>query len=118
MDRDFIYRVFRWNMERDNLEFNPRNEYLMLKEELDEFLEAVIEGDIVKMVDAAADLSFVAHGTIAKATGGDLNKVYDILKVVADANDAKGTAKDENGKIIKHKEFVNPEKRIEEILGV
>jgi len=36
-----------------------------LQEEVDEFVEAYLEGDLPKMADALVDLNYISHGTAA-----------------------------------------------------
>ena len=127
-----INRPVQWNKERDNLEFNLRREVKMLAEELyemcgysrheskelsEEFVEENIDMhfDTVygipedfpsddSIIDAAGDLLFIAAGTIGK-----MGLVpSEILERICNHNDAKGTKKDADGKIIKDETFVEP----------
>ena len=111
---DALTNIMDWNEERELLQYNPRLEYSMLKEELDEYLQAIIDGDEVAQADALADIHFVVVGSLFKQTGDPL-KVLDIFSAVEMANRQKG--KDtKSGKIVKPDNFIGPEKRIKEIL--
>lgn len=70
----------------------------------------------IHQADALADSIFVAVGSLYKLTGS-MDKTLKILQAVIDANQEKGSEKDENGKIIKPVGFVPPEDRIKEILN-
>jgi predicted HAD superfamily Cof-like phosphohydrolase len=111
---DYITAVVDWNEERELLKYNPRLEYTMLAEELNEYLEAIVEGDEVAQADALGDIIFVAIGSLSKMTGS-LLKTIEILQAIEIANRQKG--KDtKSGKIVKPAKFIGPEKRIKEIL--
>lgn len=70
----------------------------------------------VNQADALADTIFVAVGSLFKLTGSAA-KTMKIIEAVIEANQEKGSEKDENGKIIKPEGFVPPEARIKEILN-
>lgn len=57
------------------------------------------------LVDAIGDIIFIAIGTIYKL-GYD---PVDVLTIICDHNDTKGSLKDADGKIIKDESFVEPE---------
>lgn len=113
--KDFIEEVAEWNTVRDNLNYSPSLEYSMLDEELEEYMEAGVTGDIVGQADALADILVVAAGGLAKLCGGDIDKVQDILLVVTAANNLKLEEKIE-GKIQKGPNWIAPEPLIREIL--
>jgi predicted HAD superfamily Cof-like phosphohydrolase len=105
-----------WNAIRGNTEYYPVLEGGMLDEELDEFLDAYNNNDIVEQADALADIIFVAVGALYKLTGADETKVLDILHAVTEANNLK--PKDRvDGKIIKGADYKEPQPKIAEILG-
>lgn len=114
---DFIQEVADWNESRDNLNYSPRLEAEMLLEELEEYVEAAKEGDIVGEADALADLLVVAAGALFKLCRGDVHKVQDILLAVTAANNTKSSTKNEDGKITKPLNFVGPESMLEDILN-
>ena len=113
MTDNLIERVSSWNYVRDNVEYNPDLEYDMLFEELEEYGVAREEVD---QLDALCDIIFVAVGGMYKLLGTG-EKVKEALDIVCDANDSKGTKKDDNGKIIKNKDFINPEPLLEKLLN-
>ena len=108
--------VSAWNEERDNLNYNPLLEHKMIKEELNEYREAIIAGDDVGEADALADIAWVAIGSLFKKVNGDLDAIHSIFSAVSTANNAKGKDKT-NGKITKPKNFKGPEKEIRRILN-
>ena len=108
-----IREICDWNEVRDNLTYNKELEEAMLREELIEYLEAE---DIVDEADALADIMFVCAGSLYKLTGGDSQKVEDILLAVTAANNLKPTKKDSDGKIVKGDKYVKPEPMIKKIL--
>lgn len=125
MGRELFDRIIKWNSDRENMGFNHLNETKMLAEELFEFcgysrqaakdagkeFAKKYSGDATKeinksdLADAAGDLIFISIGTIAKL-GLD---PYEVLKRICDHNDAKGSKKDADGKIIKNDDFKEPE---------
>ena len=113
----FVDEVCMWNIERDNLKYDPAAEYAMLDEEVEEYLEASITGNKIGSADALADTAVVAIGGLCKLCGGDIQKVKEILMAVTSANNTKKSDKNSKGKIVKPKNFVGPEGMIEKILG-
>lgn len=150
-----IEQIMKWNIDRDNLDYDPANEYGMIQEEVTEYAHSYIKTvgealgiDIlthkaeseeeneelnlkiaeilddpgfglewkVHQADALADTIFVAVGSLFKLTG-DVQKTFDILQAVTDANAEKGSDKDANGKVIKPAGFIPPEDRIRDILN-
>jgi len=61
-----IQDIVKLNEERYGLTFEPYNEYKKLKEEYNEFLEAIFNDDIHEMIDALNDIIVVAIGAIRK----------------------------------------------------
>jgi len=112
---DFIEEVANWNIVRDNLRYSPSLEYSMLDEELNEYMEAGITGDVVGQADALADILVVAAGGLVKLCKGNIDKVQDILLAVTAANNLKPEEK-VDGKIIKGDKYIAPEPMIKEIL--
>ena len=112
---DFIEEVGNWNIVRDNLRYSPSLEYSMLDEELNEYMEAGITGDVVGQADALADILVVAAGGLVKLCKGNIDKVQDILLAVTAANNLKPEEK-VDGKIIKGDKYIAPEPMIKEIL--
>lgn len=66
---------------------NPQLEYTLLKEELDEYIKAVLSNDVVEVKDALADLMVVLYGTILKH--GLEDEFSGILKEVCKSNMSK-----------------------------
>jgi hypothetical protein len=56
-------RIISWNASRNNFNFNKKNEYDMLAEELKEFTEAI---SVEEEVDALCDIIVVAVGALNK----------------------------------------------------
>lgn len=122
MTKDIFENIINWNKERDNLNFNHTTEIKMLAEELFEFCgysrekAKMLSKDFISnhncnkeisksdLADAAGDLIFIAVGTIAKL---GLNP-YEVMTKICEHNNAKGKAKDSDGKIIKNSNFIEP----------
>ena len=132
-------RIKDWNQSRNNLDFEMRREVKMIAEELFEAMlytreEAKTESEEFAvyafdnynalmynhdtndsytrllydsdMADAFGDILFIAIGSLIKL-GYDPEKV---LLNICDHNDAKGSSKDKDGKIIKDTStFVEPQ---------
>lgn len=113
---DFVNEVADWNINRDNLRYSPSLEYSLLDEEVNEYMEAGITGDLVGQADALADIAVVALGGLTKLCNGNVLAVQDILLAVTAANNTKSSTKDSNGKITKPANFVGPERMIKDIL--
>jgi len=116
-DTVWVEEVQNWNETRDNLNYNKRLEADMLLEELQEYVDAAIEGDIVAEADALADILVVATGALYKLCDGDAYKFDDIMLAVTAANNTKSDTKNSAGKITKPKDFKGPEDMIEVILN-
>ena len=143
---------------RNNNVCNPPFDLALNTEEIKEFYKALVNSDLVEMVDAYADTKFVYYGilyklgnltTSYKAINIDsfkkivedtiynlkyirmqLESMYQILytfkiytdildkafDIVCDANEQKGTVKNEYGKTIKGSKWVNPAESIKELL--
>jgi len=115
---NFTEEVYDWNITRENLRYSPSLEYSMLDEELNEYMEAGIIGDIVGEADALADIAVVALGGLIKLCGGNKGAAEDILLAVTAANNTKASKKNADGKITKPDNFVGPESMIKEILDI
>ena len=143
---------------RNNNVCNTPFDLALNTEEIKEFYKALVNSDLVEMVDAYADTKFVYYGilyklgnltTSYKAINIDsfkkivedtiynlkyirmqLESMYQILytfeiytdildkafDIVCDANEQKGTVKNEYGKTIKGSKWVNPAEAIKELL--
>ena len=143
---------------RNNNVCNTPFDLALNTEEIKEFYKALVNGDLVEMVDAYADTKFVYYGILYKlgnlttsysAINIDsfkeivedtiynlkyirmqLESMYQILytfkiytdildkafDIVCDANEQKGTVKNEYGKTIKGSKWVNPAESIKELL--
>ena len=112
----WVQEIQDWNADRDNLRYTSSLEYAMLDEEINEYMEAGITGDVVGQADALADIIVVAVGGLYKLCDGDDYKFDDIMLAVTAANNTKSSTKDENGKIVKPYNFTGPESMIEDIL--
>ncbi len=85
----------------------------MLQEELDELKNAKTDVD---RWDALNDLEFVLTGSKMKM-GLSPEQIVEGYEIVVSANESKGSAKDENGKIIKDRSnFIEPEPKLQKIL--
>lgn len=165
--KQFI-RVAKWNDglvpeelgggTRNNNVCNPPFDLALNTEEVKEFYKALVNGDLVEMVDAYADTKFVYYGILYKLgnlttsyeainidsfkkTVDDtiynlkyirmqLESMYQILytfevytdilnkafDIVCEANEQKGTVKNEYGKTIKGSKWVNPAEAIKKLL--
>ena len=112
----WFQRVYEWNRDRQNLEYNAALEHRMLTEELKEYADGVSLIDRVEQVDAICDLIFVALGTLVKMEyqwGFDVTKA---MEAVLDANDDKPKER-VNGKIIKGNKWRDPKEKIAELVN-
>ena len=103
---DILQLVFQWNAERNNTTYDRTLEVKMLIEELQEYVEAETD---VEELDAIADLLIVAAGTLFKFSEKHGIEPLEALRIVCNANDAKGTDKDSHGKIRKPNWFSKPD---------
>ena len=103
-------RIFNWNYDRDNMEYDKLHEEAMIFSELMEYLEATDKANEAKEI---ADVIFVAVGTLVKYVGPD--KAERIMNVVMEHNEQKGSEK-VDGKVIKKGVEWKAEDRIQEIL--
>lgn len=113
---NIIEEIQQWNCDRGNYTYNNKLEYAMLDEEVEEYLEACLEGDLVAQADALADTIFVAVGSLFKLCGNDRVKFDDIMIAVTSANNLKGKTKSTEGKVTKPEGFEGPEKMIAKVL--
>jgi hypothetical protein len=140
-----INRVVDWNKERNGFELNSDLEVDMLREEVVEYFDAeeyvdrvdavcdiifVAIGTISKATYAfhmaseelLSPVDFVLTDFVGRtqAEGIDLELlvplISECLSVVIEANEQKGTEKDENGKVKKPEGFVPPEETIAKII--
>lgn len=88
----------------------------LLKEEIDEYAQANSSGDIVEVVDAAADILYLAFGLVIQ------HGLQDIIEEVFDAVQASNMSKlgedgspiyREDGKVLKGPDFFTPTRSIE-----
>ena len=103
---DFVERIFEWNKARDNTNFTTSLEALMLVEEVEEMAEAQTDAGLL---DAVADIMFVAVGTLFKACKKYGIEPDALMAIVCDANDKKGRKKNSEGKILKAADFEKPD---------
>ena len=129
---NLFQRIHTWNALRDNLTFNHYTATKILSEELFEFclygnieakahsvefaedyafrhdndliVQEMIEANKGDLVDALGDLIFIAIGDIYKLGF----EPEEVLKRICNHNDAKGSKKDADGKILKDADFVEP----------
>ena len=107
-----IESISTWNFVRNNTEYSKKLELNMLDEELAEY---AISKDVVNEAKELADIVFVAIGSLYKLTGS-ADKAKAVINSVINSNHAKGMDKDENGKVIKPKDYRCPEEDIGLIL--
>lgn len=109
-----IESTVEWNQIRGNTPdtFDINLEIAMLKEELNEFIEATTDVD---RFDALLDLKFVLIGTLSKM-GLDANQIRRGYSAVLSANNTKSKTKNAAGKITKPANFVGPEAKLQAIL--
>ena len=116
---EHIERTIEWNTIRGNTPdtLDYQLEIDMLQEELDEFKQAVEQGDVVAMFDALLDLDFVRIGTLGKMRiAADLQIAG--YEAVLEANSTKSATKNSEGKIVKPINFEGPEPRLQLLLDL
>jgi predicted HAD superfamily Cof-like phosphohydrolase len=90
--------------------------YSWMKEEIDEFIEAIKNGDLYEQVDAMIDNIYFALGTLVELGIEPEN----IFKIVQEANmsklweDGKPRFRAEDGKVIKPPTWIDPHNKIVE----
>lgn len=94
-----------------------KKRYAWMLEEINEFLEAVDEGDIVEQADAMIDVIYFALGTLVEM-GIKPDKLFDIVQY---ANMSKlwedgKPHYNENGKVIKPTTWVDPHEKLKEVI--
>ena len=95
---DILERIVDWNKERRLLDsFSADAEYNMLREELEEFIEAKDENE---MIDALCDIVVVATGAIAKL-GYDPVRAMD--ETIKEISSRRGSFNENTGKWEKDK---------------
>lgn len=102
-------------LERDRGE----KRYRWIKEELDEFLDALNQGDIVEQADAMIDTIYFALGTLVEMG----IKPDPLFYIVQDANMSKiwpdGTPHyNADGKAIKPPDWIDPHSRLEKEIEI
>ena len=91
----------------------------LLREEIDEYLEANSSGNIVEVVDAAADILYLAFGLVIQHGLQDI--IEDVFDAVHNSNMSKLNENGrpvyrEDGKVIKGPNFFTPTRSIERLL--
>lgn len=86
----------------------------LVKEEFEEFKDALDNYDVAGVADALADLIYVALGTAVRF-GIDLPRVWEAVHAANLAKFGEGSWRDETGKIRKPENWVHPD--IEGILA-
>jgi len=86
--------------------------YSLIKEELDEYLEACENKDIVKIADALGDLLYVVYGTIVEH--GLQDYIEDVFNEIHRSNMSKLDENGkpifrEDGKVLKGKNYFSPD---------
>lgn len=79
----------------------------------DEFVSALDWGDESIIAKQGVDLVYLVIAALA-AKGIPFNEVFSAVHA---SNMSRGTERDEDGKIVKGPEYVDPDKAIREILG-
>ena len=94
----------------------PKKEYILrydlAKEELDEYLEACQNNDLVEIADALGDQLYILCGTILKH--GLQYKIHDVFEEIHRSNMSKLDENGkpifrEDGKVLKGKNFFKPD---------
>ncbi len=107
---DVFGRVGHWNSSRNLEEYDRNHEFMMIEEELDEYLFAPDTNNELKEL---ADIIFVAVGSLVKKTG-NVATAESIFELVCNNNDQKGT-KTKKGKIVKDTSLPGVEELIGEV---
>lgn len=143
-DAELSERIIEWNRVRNGLEFNPALEIRMITEEVCELLEATNLPNMLKefsdilfvaigtqakdrmgyltdfldgIMDTTQKLIPMLGESEQKVFGNQYDKVLEVLlAIVTEANENKGFEKDENGKVKKGPNYVNPESTIRQML--
>lgn len=90
--------------------------YGFMKEEIDEFLEASVEGDVIEQADAMIDLMYFALGTLVEIGV----QPAQLFEIVQNANmsklwaDGKPRYDERTGKILKPEGWVDPHEALKE----
>ena len=108
---DVFGRVGHWNSSRNLEEYDRNHEFIMIEEELDEYLFAPDTNNELKEL---ADIIFVAVGSLVKKTG-NVATAESIFELVCNNNDQKGT-KTKKGKIVKDTSLPAVEELIGEVV--
>jgi len=92
--------------------YKPQLRYDLLKEELNEYLDASEIGDEVEVADALVDMMYILIGTINKA--GIRTVFYSLFREVHESNMSKlgedgKPLRNENGKVIKGPNYRRPD---------
>jgi hypothetical protein len=137
--------VYEFNQKRNQFKLDDELEYSMIKEEIQEFYEAVTTAE---RIDAFCDVRYVYEGTQMKYNHNmrEMDKLLstvvdefiaianrilyeelgttmpDVMerayKIVCDANALKGIAKDGNGKVVKDEAYNEAINATEQIAGM
>lgn len=140
-----INRIVDWNRKRNNFELNSDLEIDMLREEVKEYFDAetfvdqmdavcdvvfVAVGTVAKSAygfhistkELFSPIDFVLTDFVGRAEAEGIapeqfmQSISVCLDIVIDANEQKGTERDEAGKVIKPAGFVPPEETIAAVL--
>ena len=107
---DVFGRVGHWNSSRGLEDYDRNHEFMMMEEELTEYLFAPDTNNELKEL---ADIIFVAVGSLVKKTGS-VTTAETIFELVCNNNDQKGT-KTKKGKVVKDTSLPGVEELIEEV---
>jgi predicted HAD superfamily Cof-like phosphohydrolase len=109
MGRDALNRIEQFNIERGLLDgdnpFNGKLEHNMLKEELDEFEEALLNYDVTEAVDALCDIIVVATGSLLKLGFSPRLVLDETLKEIEDRTGAINTTTGKWQKVLRGDEY-------------
>lgn len=106
----FIQRIMDWNTAMGNKKgsLRPLSEIKRLMEEVDEYITAFNEWDIVEVLDGAVDIVYILMGTLHKL-GFTENFIIEAIKEVTDSNYSKFPLEQaEDGKVKKWKNYEPP----------
>lgn len=102
-----IERIYKWNEQCGNSEYNRNLESSMMSEEFAEYIIALKEKDIIETVDAVIDMFIIWIGTLYKlgVSSSDVDKAIEEILRSNDSKLVNGEVVKQDGKIVKPESF-------------